>query len=451
MFRDRWDAGERLAERLSREDLDNPVVLALPRGGVPVADVVASTLEAPLYPFVARKLGAPGHAEFGIGAIAEGSEDVVVSAAAARLGLSTEDMAQLAEQERPELERRVRAYRGDRPLPPLEDRDVVLVDDGLATGVTAEASLRALRRHNPRRLVLAVPVSAPDTAQRFGELADNVVCLATPEDFAAVGEWYDDFGQTTDDEVLEILGRHADQTADAPGRTVRRTVRIVVPGEGTVLGDLSVPEQPAGAVLFAHGSGSGRGSPRNREVASAFQERGFATLLVDLLTEEEQRHDTETGQLRFDIELLAGRLRLATHWLVEEPSVTGLPLGYFGASTGAAAALVAAARSPLPVGAVVSRGGRPDLADAALAEVTAPTLLIVGGRDRTVLELNEQALPRLAGEHRLEVVPGATHLFEEPGALDEVAQLAGDWFTRWLQPAPAADPGGSRSQARHAG
>lgn len=431
MFRDRQDAGDRLAERLNREHFTDPLVLALPRGGVPVGDVVASALGAPLQAFVARKLGAPGHPEFGIGAIAEGSDEVIVSDSAARLGLSAEEMANLAEEERPELERRVRLYRGGRPLPAVAGRDVVLVDDGLATGVTAEAALRSLRRRSPRRLVLAAPVCAPSTARRLGELADDLVCLHMPEDFRAVGSWYQDFAQTTDDEVLDILSRY-DEGTDATGPAVRRTVEVSVPGVGTLFADLSVPENAAGVVVFAHGSGSGRGSPRNQKVAWALQERGFATLLVDLLTEDEQRLDTQTGHLRFDIERLAGRLQLATRWLAQEPTTTGRQMGYFGASTGAAAALVAAARPAEPIGAVVSRGGRPDLAGSALAKVTVPTLLIVGGADHDVLDLNERALARLAGKRRLEVVPGATHLFEEPGALDEVARLAGDWFTKWL-------------------
>ncbi|MDQ4051200.1 MAG: phosphoribosyltransferase [Actinomycetota bacterium] len=432
MFKDRRDAGERLAHRLEREQLENPVVLALPRGGIPVGDVVAAALGAAFEPFVARKLGAPGHAEFGIGAIAEGSDDVVVSDAAARLGLTHDDLAQQADAERPEVERRVSTYRGGRPLPPLEGRDVLLVDDGLATGVTAEAALGALRHRNPRRLILAVPVCAPDTAGRLGALADEVICLEAPEDFAAVGRWYDRFDQITDDEVLEILDKHGERAADHQPELTSRAVEIDVDGHDVLLGDLTVPASATGVVVFAHGSGSGRGSPRNRSVASALQARGIGTLLVDLLTEDEQRMDEETGQLRFDIVHLAGRLGLATRWLVGQPSASGLPLGYFGASTGAAAALVEASRSAAPIAAVVSRGGRPDLAGDALSRVTAPTLLVVGGADTTVLQLTEQAAPRLAGEHRLEVVPGATHLFEEPGALAEVARLACDWFVRWL-------------------
>lgn len=208
---------------------------------------------------------------------------------------------------------------------------------------------------------------------------------------------------------------------------VERAVRI--PVDGVVLdGDLVAPRGATGLVLFAHGSGSSRRSPRNRHVASVLHDAGVATLLFDLLTTDEERVDSLTGQLRFDIELLAGRLTGATDWLRAAPDARAWRLGYFGASTGAAAALVAAARRPDDVAAVVSRGGRPDLAGDALPLVEAPTLLIVGGADEEVLELNREAAARMACIRRLEVVPGATHLFEEPGALDQVAKLATRWF-----------------------
>lgn len=209
-----------------------------------------------------------------------------------------------------------------------------------------------------------------------------------------------------------------------------RTMRLEI-GPARLAGDLVVPEPALGLVLFAHGSGSSRASPRNRMVASVLQEAGLATLLFDLLTPEEALDRANV----FDIELLAGRLLEALDRVVEEPDLRGLPVGLFGASTGAAAALVAAARSAA-IRAVVSRGGRPDLAGAALAAVRAPTLLIVGGEDHPVLELNEAAARRLAGPHRLVIVPGATHLFEEPGALERVAVLARDFLVEQLSTTP---------------
>jgi putative phosphoribosyl transferase len=211
---------------------------------------------------------------------------------------------------------------------------------------------------------------------------------------------------------------------------------VLIPvGEDSIAGDLFVPAHAHGIVMFAHGSGSSRHSPRNRFVAGELQKAGLATLLMDLLTRAEEKLDETTeGSLRFDIGLLAGRLETASDWVRANPSTHDLSIGYFGASTGAAAALVAAAAEWRgKVKAVVSRGGRPDLAKEALGVVRAPTLLIVGGDDRVVIELNRQALDKLSYEKRLEIVPGATHLFEEPGALERVAALAVDWFVRHLK------------------
>jgi dienelactone hydrolase len=204
---------------------------------------------------------------------------------------------------------------------------------------------------------------------------------------------------------------------------------VTIPAGGVQLpGDLAVPAFACGVVVFAHGSGSSRHSPRNRLIAGRLAEARLGTLLLDLLTEEEERRDLRTRELRFDIPLLAERTVAAIDWLAGEPAAAKLAVGCFGASTGAAAALIAAAHRPTRVAAVVSRGGRPDLAGAELAAVTAPALLIVGGADPLVIEINRQAQRALRCETRLEVVPGATHLFEEPGALEQVAELARDWF-----------------------
>jgi putative phosphoribosyl transferase len=199
-------------------------------------------------------------------------------------------------------------------------------------------------------------------------------------------------------------------------------------------GTLFIPDRATGIVLFVHGSGSSRHSPRNRYVAKVLHEVGLATLLIDLLTRAEEREDDRTTRLRFDIHLLARRVAAATDWLRQNRAADHLPIGYFGASTGAAAALVAAAEHPDEVGAVVCRGGRPDLAVPVLGQVKAPTLLIVGAHDLPVIEMNRQALMHLRAEKRLDIVPGATHLFEEPGALDQVAQLARKWLLIHLKP-----------------
>jgi dienelactone hydrolase len=212
---------------------------------------------------------------------------------------------------------------------------------------------------------------------------------------------------------------------------------LAIPAADVALdADVVVPESAQGVVLFAHGSGSSRHSPRNRLVANELDRAGLATVLADLLTPEEERFDAQTGQLRFDIGLLSRRVVALVDWASRYEPIAGLPVGLFGASTGAAAALVAAAERPDTVAAVVSRGGRPDLAGDYLRAVAQPTLLIVGGRDERVIELNRQAMTQLAGEVRLEIVPGATHLFDEPGTLEQVARLARDWFVRYLRPEP---------------
>jgi dienelactone hydrolase len=215
------------------------------------------------------------------------------------------------------------------------------------------------------------------------------------------------------------------------GSTIEEHVSISL-GPIILEGDQNIPDGAAGIVVFAHGSGSSRHSPRNRYVAQQLQERGFATLLFDLLTPEEEEIDAVTAHLRFDIELLATRLVAATDWLLQQPATEKIRIGYFGASTGAAAALIAAARRPEAVMTVVSRGGRPDLAKDSLANVKASTLLIVGGMDTPVIEMNKWALDRLNVQKEMRIVPGATHLFQEPGKLEEVAAIAGEWFAGHL-------------------
>ncbi|MGI5401700.1 phosphoribosyltransferase family protein [Streptomyces sp. CA-135486] len=434
-FTDRTDAGRRLAEALRHLQGEKPVVLGLPRGGVPVAFQVARVLGAPLDVIVVRKLGVPYHRELGFGAIGEGgvrviSEDIVRRSRARREELATVERAEEAE-----LARQARRFRAHRPRMPLRGRTVIIVDDGIATGATAAAACQVVRAQGAARVVLAVPVAPPDSLDSLRAEADEVVCLATPRAFRAVGEWYEDFSQTSDEEVTALL-------AEAAGEAVETEVEVDAAGV-RLLGDLNLPEGAGAVVMFAHGSGSSRHSPRNRLVAAALNRAGLGTLLFDLLTVEEEADRANV----FDIGTLARRLAAATRWLREREPVR---IGYFGASTGAAAALLAAGTfaatngdrtGEADIGAVVSRGGRPDLAGPRLADVRAPTLLIVGGRDTRVLDLNRQALTELRCECRLVVVPRATHLFEEPGALDRVAELARDWFTMHLV-APVGQPHG---------
>ena len=234
---------------------------------------------------------------------------------------------------------------------------------------------------------------------------------------------------------------------DSEARTSITPVEVPI-GEHQLHGDLGIPPIPQGLIVFAHGSGSSRHSPRNQFVARVLREQGLATLLIDLLTPEEDEVDAETGEFRFDIPLLARRLVTIIDWLRHRGGTDALPLGLFGASTGGGAALIAAAERPADVQAVVSRGGRPDLAHEALPDVQAATLLIVGGEDEEVLALNQEAMARMRNDVRLAIVPGATHLFEEPGALEDVADLAASWFVSIFS-GKADLPRSARDEARH--
>jgi putative phosphoribosyl transferase len=438
MFADRRDAGRRLAEALERFRDEDPVVLALPRGGVPVGYEVARALGAPLDILLVRKLGSPFNPEYGIGAIAEGGVRFVRGDDAELTGISEEDLEETVARESAELERRRRLYRGEREPLAVEGRTAILVDDGVATGGTAVAAGQALKARGAGRVILAVPVGPAGTEVRLGGDFDEIVCLEQPYGFFGIGQFYASFEQLGDDEVIALLEaartpQGAATGADPPPPAEHPVEIEAAPGL-RLNGDLRLPEESGGLVIFAHGSGSSRLSPRNREVAGSLNRAGLATLLFDLLTDEEADDRAKV----FDIGLLAERLAAVTRWAGMEPRLRDLPRGYFGASTGAAAALVAAARLGGEIGAIVSRGGRPDLAGANLDGVASPTLLIVGGADWQVLELNEEAARLLRCEREVAIVPGATHLFEEPGALERVAALARDWFLRHLTGGGAA-------------
>jgi len=438
VFVDRCDGGRRLAARLRhlRGDPDL-VVVGLPRGGVPVAAEVAAVLRAPLDVIVVRKLGVPTRPEFGMGAIGENGVRVINDEVVRAAHVTPAQLAQTERRERVELERRARQFRVGRPRISLVDKVVVVVDDGVATGSTARAACDVARAEGAARIVLAVPVAPIGWTTRLDDVADELIAVETPVDFAAVGQFYGDFGQTSDSEVVALLGAAgADEgggagtaTHDEPS-SLDSDVEIRI--DPVVLtGHLTVPSGATGFVIFAHGSGSSRHSHRNQQVAAVLNEAGLATLLFDLLTGEEERDRANV----FDIDLLAGRLVDVTDWAHDRHDLRALPIGSFGASTGAAAALWAAARPTCRVGAVVSRGGRPDLASPRLGSVRAPTLLIVGGNDTDVLRLNREALDRMTCEKQLSVVPGASHLFEEPGTLQSAAELARGWFLRHLRTA----------------
>jgi putative phosphoribosyl transferase len=395
------------------------VVIGLARGGVEVAAEVAAVLHAPLDAVAVRKVGHPFQLEYGIGAVAPGG----IAYVRAHDGLSDKEVAEAVHAAAEKaLALDARLHERHAPLS-VTDAMCVLVDDGLATGGTMVAAVRWARARGARRVVVAVPVASAGTVGRLqrDEDVDAVVCLVTAFDLGSIGAWYEDFHQVSDTDVAELLGTSHD------GELVTSTAEIAI-GDVSLPADLTIPSSAIGWVVFAHGSGSSRRSPRNISVAAALNRAGVATLLFDLLTPEEEvdRHNV------FDVELLAHRLTAATWWLSARPEISGLPIAYFGASTGAAAALLAAAELGDSISAVVSRGGRPDLAWETLADVHAPTLLIVGGADAVVLEVNEAAAAQLTCPHELVVVPEATHLFEEPGALEHVASLAVAWLTKYF-------------------
>jgi len=434
-FRDRRDAGRHLAEVVRRADLGGGevVVLGLPRGGVPVAFEIASVLRAPLDVIVVRKLGVPFQPELAMGAIGEGGVRVENREVLQSAALGAFELDAVETRERAELERRAEQYRDGRARLDLRGRCAVIVDDGIATGSTIRAACQVARALGAARIVVAVPVASRQAAAALPDVCDQVLCVETPEPFYAVGEWYRDFSQTSDEQVVDLLrlaakgyeGTSDPRNADLPMRDEDIQIRT---GQVDLCGRLTIPSGPIGTVVFAHGSGSSRHSPRNRYVASVLNAAGLATLLIDLLSAEEELERSFV----FDIRLLADRLGDATRWTRTVPEVSATKIGLFGASTGAAAALWAAAQPDSGISAVVSRGGRPDLAAPLLAAVAAPTLLIVGGCDEAVLDLNRRAQAELRCESRLIVVPGATHLFEEPGTLQTVAELARDWFTTKL-------------------
>lgn len=426
-FLDRADAGRRLAGVLTGVRDADAIVLGLPRGGIPVGYEIARALGSPLDVILVRKVGLPVQPELAMGAIGEDGVRLVNTEVVQAEQVSEREFAEVEQRERAELHRRAERYRLDRPRAMVAGRTAIVVDDGIATGSTARAACQVARAHGAARVILAVPVAPRGTVAALGQVADQVVCLESPEPFYAIGQWYQDFSQTSDAEVVRLLRAAAD------GGTERE---VQVPAASVTLpGRLTVPPDARGMVLFAHGSGSGRSSPRNLFVAAGLHVAGLGTLLFDLLTPEEGADRSNV----FDIGLLAARLAAATGWLRTQPGMARIGVGYFGASTGAAAALRAAAEPGSDIAAIVSRGGRPDLAGPQLSSVRAPTLLIVGGLDERVLALNAQAQALLRTENQLAVVPGATHLFPEPGTLERVAALARDWFAGHLRAGQPAD------------
>lgn len=448
VFRHRAHAGEALARSLlplaSEPDL---LVLGLARGGVVIARRVADVLAAPFSVFISRKVGVPGIEEVALGAVAEGGDGVVTDAMAWYIGVPADVLERLAERERLELVRRANMYRGDSSFPDVQGRTVILVDDGLATGATLRAAARAIRRRQPRRVVVAVPVASRFGLDETRADVDDVVAVAVRDTFETVSAWYDDFTPVTDHDVLTALGRPTRRVSgivhDISSRIVdtERTIEIPV-REGQLVADLGTPvdagfretgrvsrERDALAIL-AHGGGSSRDSYRNRYIAGRLRLSGYATLRVDLLTRDEERAGADGASMQLDVPRIAARLTEVCDWAVRGGVYGARRAILFGASTGAAAALMTAAQRQANTLAVVARGGRVDLAGPALARVRTPVLLIVGDADRETMRLNDEAIRQLPRGAKLVRVRDAGHTFAEPGALGGVAEHSVKWLDR---------------------
>ncbi|MFC3997826.1 phosphoribosyltransferase family protein [Nocardiopsis sediminis] len=423
-FTDRNEAGRLLAERVRPLAVTDPIALALPRGGVPVAAELARHLHIPMDVLVVRKIGLPGHEELGVGAMGEDGQVSFDDDALARLNVPREALDDTVQAERVELGRRLEVYRGSRPAPRLAGRDVIVVDDGAATGGTARAALRTVARHRPARLTLAIPVGAGPAVEMLRSEADHTVVLTVPANFQAVGQWYRDFRQLTDDDVTTVL---SDLRGPESAALAERAVRIRA--EDVYLdGELTVPEVSRGAAVFAFGRA--RADPRHRAIAASLRETGQATLLLDLLTAEEGERESEGGDSGVTAAALGQRLEAAVRWLRRSTDVAPRRVGLFGAGTAAPAALEAAARCPEDVAAVVTHGGRIDLADQSLRDVRSPVLVLVPGTDSFVRELAEWAVARLAGPHELRVVAGAENLLAGSEEWSRIGEAAADWFER---------------------
>jgi putative phosphoribosyl transferase len=419
VFRDRLQAARKLLSVLSplvgkEEAPHRPLVLGIPRGAVPMAKIIADALGAELDLVLVHKFTLAHQPEFAVGSVSENGQ-IYLNPEASSFEKSEVALADAASRAIFHLQAKRRLYTPHRQSISMRGRQVIIVDDGIATGSTALAAVRFVKQQGALSVIVATPVASKEAVQLLQEEGAEVVASFVPERFYAVSQFFDDFSEVTDREVVRALSGEYPET----------TLHL---GDVDLKGFLHVPEEAHGLVLFSHGSGSGRNSLRNQFVAKSLFEAGFATLLVDLLNDEE----SQNRDLVFDIEFLTSRLLEIENWIVTDPTISELPLGVFGASTGAAAAMAMASDEKSNVCAIVSRGGRPDLDPRDPELVRAPTLFLVGEEDKQVLIWNREVFARLKCTKELIVILGATHLFEEPGTLEQVAAHAQNWFERHL-------------------
>lgn len=420
-FTDRTEAGRRLAERVRPLAVDDPVVLSLPRGGVPVGAELANELGLDFDVLMVRKIGLPDRPESGVGAVAEDGHVFYDDRALARMHVPRQALERTVEDGRAELTRRTTAYRGGRALPSVAGRDCVVVDDGVDTGGTARAALRMLRAQAPSRLVLAVPVASPEAVEVLGPEVDDLVVLCVPDNFRAVGDWYREFGQLSDDRVTALLNEY---TRARGGQGSVRGVRVRV-GQVYLDGELTVPTPLRGAVVMALGEDSA--DPRWKAVAAFLRRAGYATLSLDLLT------DQERAEGRAEAGTLGERLSDAVTWLRHSTDTAEGPLGMLGSGTVAPVALLTAAERGGDVGAVVVHGGRIDRAEDSLGGVRAPVLVLLESRDSFVREIGEWVRGRLGGPSDLTVLAGTDELLRGAWDWRSTATEAVAWFERHLE------------------
>ena len=431
-FRDRKDAGEQLAAVLKQKGYVDAVVLGIPRGGLPVAAEVARVLGGTLAVVVARKLGAPGNPELAIGATTASGVAYINTGVAIAVGASQAYIDAEKQRQVQEAQRREELFDGHR-RPNLKDRTVIVVDDGVATGATAIAAIRAMKAAGAKRVVIAVPVGPPEMIDLLGKEADEVVCLDSDPGFWAVGQYYDDFSQVSDEDVRALLDAYKPRPAapDPVHVTIKRN-------NVTLAGILATPtgKGPFPLVIFVHGLGSGKDSPRNVTIATHLVDAGIATLLFDLSGHGESSRDPHDG-----VEAYAADLQAAFAWATTAPEVKNDAIGIAGSSLGATVAVLALAESRVKPRTMVLRAPPVEAED--FRRINVPSLVLIGSLDplRTSVEWGVIACPKLT----LSIVEGASHLFEEPGTLGQALSRTVDWFVAQLLTAGEEKPAASKA------
>jgi len=428
MMKDRATAGKQLAKKLSQLNISrtNTVVIALPRGGVPVAYEISYDLNLPLDIIAVKKISHPSNPELALGAVTSDNDVYYNHRIINSYGITDDELDNYKNQALHAAQEQVQNLRKSRSALLVQDINIILVDDGIATGATVQSAIKLLKDKGARKIWLAVPVCPRDLRPTFESLVDEMVTLEEPENLWAVGQFYQNFPQVNNQAVIDLLALRPHYFDSVSPFDMKKEFTIVEGGlrlPGVIYNNPS----PKGWVIFAHGSGSSRKSPRNNFVAERLQNAGMSVLLFDLLKEQE---DVDYNK-RFDIPFLAERLKLATQWLVKSADYQiHTPIAFYGASTGSAAALLACTKinPQIQITTVVSRGGRPDLVPSSiLAKVIQPVLLLVGGLDHEVIIFNQKAKESLQN-CQLTLIQGASHLFEEAGCMEHVAKIASDWF-----------------------